>query len=324
MNNKNLYIIIIITVLILSGCSKKINNNNGKDVTPVIQKEVELYNKKLITQDSYVIGDIIKNFSYSMEPNILAFTENEYVKLDTISQTSVDNSIMLDVYNDEKTKFIKVNYNYETLSLDDLITQYVTKEEYIVEKGDNEVIITKDDTYIKRYIYVTKNNIGTIKAEYFYSKSKENTSKEEAVKLIKKGLGCLSTENLPYIYDMATFLKLPLKKKVNSFHNINQIYNNGIQIVTNSLNSEKWEIYYINIYYELKDNVTLENVSTNPKIDKFLYKPDDSNTNKTFFRIYEEDETYDVLVSASDYLGRDENVNDVEELINAVNAIDNK
>lgn len=274
----------------------------------------ELKYPESITKTDYSIDEITSKFSFDG----YTFTATDLVKLLELIES---NTITLKSYTNDKKSNLNVNINVgKVSSISDII-----KDDYsdykVVSQNKTEAKLIKDDTYFKNYVYIKTKFETNIVSDAQIEKEIVNISDNEAFTLMNNAIETISiSNNEPYAFDMATFLPLPFDQKLKSYSKIKNIYIDGIQILTDVPNKENGNNYYIEIYYALKSDVDLKNVSENPKIDMFEYK-DENYISKTLFRLYDKNNTFDVRVTKSDKENKFSEVKDVKEIIEALNTL---
>ena len=308
---KKIILLAIFCILLITGCGKIKEASTDKEKDKQIDSSTT-------DRETYELSEITKNFIFSpphTEPKY-AFTENEFIKFKSISFTNPLNSLMLNTYTEDKQKSISVSTKFTPYALSEVLKNYNSDIYTIVEQNENEVFIISK-SYITEFSYLTSFDNGTITL----TTSDTNVLDQSTTfSLLKKVVGTISIvndeSNYENLFELATNLTLPMNKKITSFTNIQSIYDNMIEFTTTSKKTDKWQIYYITVHYELEKNVKLKTVSNNPKVDQFELG------NDTYFRVYDnDDKAYDVEVYESDYNEGDHYVKNYKEFIKAIDYI---
>ena len=319
------------------------NDNNGNNVYNELSVSAEKYykdlfiDKSLLAKNEYTIEDInsmsfrlrvseLYNFSFKNNSNVkfVAFYDTSYNSYNmpySVGQINI-NDDNIELKNVVVSVFGNINKLEDVKSLS-LVSSYKLSN----ETSETLFYIDDSDKYHTYYMYfiIFDNHIWLFKYtkrklpnyNKFTSNEEEYTVKarlytnEQVLNTIKKGITAFSHENKePFLFDIARLLKIPYGKY--NLTDINHVYYNGFSFYTNSYEKKGQEnIYYSGrIYYDIQDDF-VKRVSNNPKIS-FVTTSNDK------YRIYDNNNIYDVTVSSRDEIG----CNDVNCIYQAIDMLD--
>ena len=206
-----------------------------------------------------------------------------------------------------------------------------------IESLDKECAKTKgcESDYIEgaKTLFISQSKVEADKKTHtvysFYSKSDNILFKYDTVNsytaadgvkeaimrniMVKAAMTMSGESNKPYVYDIATFFKIPNDKHVKSYENITAVDYRYIKIEYTS-GKTKNDIF---VYHKRIEGVAITDASNKPRIGGFMYN------DMPGFRYYlGEDETIDVIITTSTSKSKASFVKEVSKLQEIIDKID--
>ncbi len=293
--------IAIIAVAIILSSS---NNNTGQSQqdnsetaeVPTTEEptvETEYAAKDRLTKQDYTAEDFNNGVTLDIEGNY-TFTASPSVKLKHIATNS---SALLQVYaTHEDLKNIPVAIELAGKDIEELNKDCIKtkgcESDYIDGAKTlflSETNILNKKTYTK-YTFYSKSDNKLLKYQTVDSYTADSAIKETAMRniMIKTAMTISGKSNKPYIYDLATFIKIPNNKRVKTYKYIHEVDHQFIKVSYKDSGNTN------NIYIFLKriEGVAITDVSQEPRIGSFTFY------NNPGFRFYINDEqSIDIMAS---------------------------
>ena len=257
--------------------------------------ETEYAAKNRLTKQDYTAEDFNNGVTLDIEGNY-TFTASPSVKLKHIATNS---NALLQVYaTHEDLKNIPVAIELAGKDIEELNKECTKtkgcESDYIDGAKTlflSETNILNKKTYTK-YTFYSKSDNKLLKYQTVDSYTADSGIKETAMRniMIKTAMTISGKSDKPYIYDLATFIKIPNNKRVKTYKYIHEVDHQFIKVSYKDSGNTN------NIYVFLKriEGVAITDVSQEPRIGSFTFY------NNPGFRFYINDEqSIDIMASIS-------------------------
>ena len=165
------------------------------------------------------------------------------------------------------------------------------------------------------YSFYSKSDNNLFKYSTINSYTATDSIKEATMRniMIKAAMTMSGESKKPYVYDVATFFKLPNKKRVKSYENITEV---NYQYVKIEYTSDKTN-NNIYIFHKRIEGVAITDASKEPRIGSFTY-----NNMPGFRYYYDNGTTIDAIISTSTPDSKESFVKEIAKAQEIIDKID--